>query len=58
MDDGGKSALGWQAGHAFEAEHGIVLTEPYRTFVAEMTEGSYAGPPDYGLGRRMRGSGG
>lgn len=49
VDDGGESALGWDAVRAFEAEHGIVVPEPYRTFVAEMTDGSYAGPPDYGL---------
>ncbi|WP_267286723.1 hypothetical protein [Kitasatospora acidiphila] len=24
-------------------EHGIVLPEPYRTFVAEITDGSYRG---------------
>ncbi|MET9657412.1 SMI1/KNR4 family protein [Streptomyces sp. NPDC006510] len=49
VDDGGESALGWDAVHAFEAEHGIVLPEPYRTFVAEVTDGCYSGPPDYGL---------
>jgi SMI1 / KNR4 family (SUKH-1) len=49
VDDGGESALGWEAVRAFEAEHGIVLPEPYRTFVAEMTDGSYSGPPHYGL---------
>lgn len=49
VDDGGESALGWEAVHAFEAEHGIVLPEPYRTFVAEITDGSYSGPPDFGL---------
>ncbi|MFC4895750.1 SMI1/KNR4 family protein [Streptosporangium amethystogenes subsp. fukuiense] len=35
--------------HAFEAEHGIVLPEPYRTFVAEICDGSDSGPPGYGL---------
>ncbi|MGW3953000.1 SMI1/KNR4 family protein [Streptomyces sp. NPDC004752] len=49
VDGGGRSALGWEAVRAFEAEHGIVLPEPYRTFVAEITDGSYSGPPDYGL---------
>ncbi|MFC8618373.1 SMI1/KNR4 family protein [Micromonospora purpureochromogenes] len=49
VDDGGESALGWEAVRAFEAKHGIVLPEPYRTFVAEITDGSYSGPPEYGL---------
>ncbi|MGX5181516.1 SMI1/KNR4 family protein [Streptomyces avermitilis] len=49
VDDGGASALGWEAVHAFEAEHRIVLPEPYRAFVAEITDGSYSGPPEYGL---------
>jgi hypothetical protein len=48
-DDTGASALGWAAVRAFEAEHGIVLPEPYRTFVAEIADGSCSGPPEYGL---------
>ncbi|MQY38899.1 hypothetical protein SRB17_69140 [Streptomyces sp. RB17] len=47
--DDGESALGWEAVRAFEAEHQVVLPEPYRTFVAEVTDGSYQGPPEYGL---------
>jgi hypothetical protein len=41
--------LGWAAVRAFEAEHGIVLPEPYRTFVAEICDGCTSGPPEYGL---------
>ncbi|MEV1069520.1 SMI1/KNR4 family protein [Streptomyces sp. NPDC050263] len=48
VDDGG-SALGREAVRAFEAEHGIVLPEPYRTFVAEISDGSSQGPPEYGM---------
>ena len=49
VDDGGESALGWEAVHAFEVEHGVVLPEPYRSFVAEISDGAYSGPPEYGL---------
>jgi hypothetical protein len=49
VDDGGESALGWEAVRAFEAEHAVVLPEPYRTFVAEISDGSSQGPPEYGL---------
>jgi hypothetical protein len=41
--------LGWEAVRAYESEHGVVLPEPYRTFVAEICDGSSSGPPDYGL---------
>jgi hypothetical protein len=41
--------LGWPAVRDFEAEHGLVLPEPYRTFVAEIADGSSLGPPEYGL---------
>ncbi|GAA3716440.1 hypothetical protein GCM10022224_097540 [Nonomuraea antimicrobica] len=47
--DAGEQPLGWDAVHAFEAEHGVVLPEPYRTFVAEVCDGSSSGPPDFGL---------
>ncbi|MFD9001401.1 SMI1/KNR4 family protein [Streptomyces sp. NPDC059582] len=46
--DEGVSALGWEAVHVFEARHGIVLPEPYRSFVAEVTDGSCSGPPEFG----------
>jgi hypothetical protein len=48
-DDDGASALGRPAVRAFEQRHGVVLPEPYRSFVAEVSDGSKAGPPDYGL---------
>ncbi|MDG9683280.1 SMI1/KNR4 family protein [Streptomyces sp. DH18] len=40
---------GPEAVRSFETEHGIVLPEPYRTFVAEICDGLRAGPPHYGL---------
>ncbi|WP_184932741.1 SMI1/KNR4 family protein [Streptomyces nymphaeiformis] len=40
---------GWEAVRAFEAEHGVELPEPYRTFVAEVCDGLPEGPPYYGL---------
>jgi hypothetical protein len=42
-------ALGWDAVVAFEAEHGVTLPEPYRSFVATISDGSFTGPPEYGL---------
>ncbi|MFJ8042368.1 SMI1/KNR4 family protein [Kitasatospora sp. NPDC096147] len=41
--------IGWAAVRVFEAEQGIVLPEPYRTFVAEVCDGLPDGPPHYGL---------
>ncbi|MFI6646697.1 SMI1/KNR4 family protein [Streptomyces sp. NPDC050529] len=41
--------VGSEAVRSFEAEHGIVLPEPYRTFVADICDGLRAGPPYYGL---------
>ncbi|MFJ6986049.1 MULTISPECIES: SMI1/KNR4 family protein [unclassified Streptomyces] len=48
-DGGCRPPLGWAAVRAFEAEHGVVLPEPYRTFVAEIADGSASGPPEYGF---------
>jgi hypothetical protein len=45
------TALWWKAVHAFGEQQDIVLPEPYRTFVAEIT-GATAGPPDYGMVKR------
>lgn len=45
----GRQGLGWPGVRRFEQEHGIVLPEPYRTFVAEICNGCPSGPPDYGL---------
>jgi SMI1/KNR4 family protein SUKH-1 len=49
IDDNGACALGWDAVRAFESQHRVVLPEPYRTFVAEISDGSRLGPPEYGL---------
>ena len=38
--------LGWPAVQAWEVEHGIVLPEPYRTLVAQISNGSALGPPE------------
>jgi hypothetical protein len=40
--------LGWPAVQGWEAENGVVLPEPYRTLVAEISNGSALGPPDDG----------
>lgn len=45
----GGDPLGWDRVRSFEREHRIVLPEPYRTFVAEISNGSSEGPPDYGF---------
>lgn len=49
VDGDSRPPLGWEAVRAFEAAHGTVLPEPYRTFVAEIADGSPSGPPHYGL---------
>ncbi|MCO6004903.1 hypothetical protein NE236_07910 [Actinoallomurus purpureus] len=41
-------ALGWAAVQAWEDDQGVVLPEPYRTFVAEIAAGSSQGPPEDG----------
>ncbi|MEU0370035.1 hypothetical protein ABZ070_07185 [Streptomyces sp. NPDC006283] len=38
--------LGWEALRASEDVHGVVLPEPYRTFVAEISNGTDDGPPE------------
>ena len=47
--EGRQAGIGWEGVRAFETAHGVVLPEPYRTFVAEIADGSYVGPPEYGL---------
>ncbi|GAQ57092.1 SMI1/KNR4 family protein [Streptomyces acidiscabies] len=42
------SPLGWEEVRRFEEAHGVVLPEPYRTLVAEIADGSFQGPPEYG----------
>jgi hypothetical protein len=44
-----RAGLGWAAVRAFEERHGVLLPEPYRSFVAEVSDGDRAGPPGYGL---------
>ena len=34
-----REPLGWDGVRAFETEHGVVLPEPYRTYVAEIGDG-------------------
>ena len=40
--------LGWPAVLEWEAEHGFVLPEPYRTLIAQVSNGSALGPPEDG----------
>ncbi|MGW1087738.1 SMI1/KNR4 family protein [Streptomyces sp. NPDC002596] len=39
-----RSPLGWADVQAWETAHGVELPEPYRTFVAEVSNGSLEGP--------------
>ncbi|GAA2470875.1 hypothetical protein GCM10010406_03070 [Streptomyces thermolineatus] len=41
-------ALGYEAVAAWESENGTTLPEPYRTFVAEISNGCSLGPPEDG----------
>ncbi|GGN38877.1 hypothetical protein GCM10011578_084730 [Streptomyces fuscichromogenes] len=41
-------ALGHDGVSAWESEHGAVLPEPYRSLIAEITNGSSLGPPEDG----------
>lgn len=41
-------ALGYEAVSTWEAENGAVLPEPYRSLVAEISNGSSVGPPEDG----------
>ncbi|MEV6532386.1 SMI1/KNR4 family protein [Streptomyces sp. NPDC051639] len=40
--------LGRDGVSAWESEHGVVLPEPYRTLIAEISNGSSLGPPEDG----------
>ena len=40
--------LGWEGLLAWEAEHGVTLPEPYRSLIAEVSNGSALGPPEDG----------
>ncbi|MGW2555366.1 SMI1/KNR4 family protein [Streptomyces sp. NPDC001635] len=41
-------ALGHDGVSAWESEHGVVLPEPYRSLIADITNGSPLGPPEDG----------
>jgi hypothetical protein len=41
--------LGWEGVRQFEHQHGVVLPEPFRSFVATVSNGTRLGPPDQGL---------
>lgn len=41
-------ALGHDGVLAWESQHGVVLPEPYRSLIAEITNGSSLGPPEDG----------
>jgi len=41
--------LGYEAVEAWESEHGVALPEPYRTVVAEISNGYSLGPAEDGL---------
>lgn len=40
--------MGWEALRAWEHRHGVTLPEPYRTFTAEIANGTDDAPPDEG----------
>ncbi|MET8978658.1 SMI1/KNR4 family protein [Streptomyces sp. NPDC004539] len=54
----GASPLGWAGVREFEERHGVVLPEPYRTLVAEIADGSFQGPPEYGWAGLAESAGG